>query len=177
MKWVSMKRTMGSLLVVVLAAGFAVAAQAPTVASPDGHHHRSADVTFTKWVITVPSDPSLAGASMIGIVGADVGPGSFAGTVLKDDTTSRPGFWLAKADYGFFGSKHSFVAHNSITENDTTTPITAKIRGVITWGWMKGASVTGEYTALDPCPIPTPGNVVGAVCLEGSLHLQFGEGD
>ena len=172
-----MKRTMGSLLVVVLAASFAVAAQVPTmgIASPGSHHHRSADVTFTKWVITVPPDPStLASANMTGAVGGDVGRGTYSGIVLKDDTTSRPGFWLGQAHYGFFGSKHSFVAYNFITENDTTTPVTAKIRGVVIWGWMKGATVTGGYTLVDPCPIPTPGNVFGTGCLRGSLHLQFG---
>ena len=70
----------------------------------------------------------------------------FAGKVIRDDTTSKPGFWLAQALYGFNGSKHSFVAHNFITENDTTSPITATIRGVVIWGWMRGARVTGEYT-------------------------------
>jgi hypothetical protein len=109
---------------------------------------------------------------MAGVVGGDVGPGRYAGLVLSDDTTSRPGFWLAQALYGFFGSRHSFVAHNFITENDTTSPITARIRGVVIWGWMRGARVTGGYTMLDPCPIPTPGNVFGTVCFQGSLHLR-----
>jgi hypothetical protein len=170
-----MKRTMRSLLVVVCAAGLAVAAQVPTVgsASPGTDHHRSADVTFTKWVLTFPSDPSFAGASMTGVVGGDVGPGAFAGIVLKDDTTTKPGFWLAQAQYGFFGSKHSFVAHNFIRENDTVNPVTARIRGVVIWGWMRGARVTGEYTAYDPCPIPTPGNLFGDLCLQGTLHLEL----
>ena len=46
-------------------------------------------------------------------------------------------------------------------------------RGVVIWGWMRGASVTGEYPVVDPCPIDTPGNVYGTLCVEGSLHLQF----
>ena len=172
-----MKRTMGFILAVALAAGFTVAAQAHTArtGTPDGRNHRTADVTFTKWVTSLPDDPStLAGVSMAGVVGGDVGRGTYAGMVVSDDTTSRPGFWLAQAFYGFRGSKHSFVAYNLITENDTTSPITATIRGFVNAGWMMGARVTGEYTQRDTCPIPTPGNVFGTTCFQGTLHLQLG---
>ena len=61
-------------------------------------------------------------------------PGAFAGKVIRDDTTSKPGFWLGQALYGFNGSKHSFVAYNFITENDGTSPATATIRGVVIRG-------------------------------------------
>jgi hypothetical protein len=172
-----MKRVIGLALVLVAAASFAVVAQARPAArlSHDGGwHHRGADVTFTKWVTSLPADPStLAGVSMLGVVGGDVGPGVYHGTVIRDDTTSKPGFWLAQALYGFYGSKHSFVAYNFITENDTVTPNTATIRGIVVQGWMKGARVTGGYTTMDPCPIPTPGNVFGTVCFQGSLHLEL----
>ncbi len=110
---------------------------------------------------------------MAGEVGGDVGPGEFAGKVIRDDM-SKPGFWLAQALYGFKGSKHSFLAYNFITEDHTTN--TATIRGVVILGWMRGARVTGEYTVWDPCPIPTRGNVFGSVCFQGTLHLQLGWG-
>jgi hypothetical protein len=168
-----MKRMLGLLLAlsVVVAAGFSVAAQARPVADPRGH--RSADVTFTKWVTSLPVNPStLAGITMVGVVGGDVGDGTYAGIVVQDDTASRPGFWLAEALYGFFGSEHSFVVDNFITENDTLSPATATIRGVVIVGWMKGARVTGEYTQYATCPIPTPGNVFGNVCFQGTLHLR-----
>jgi len=172
----SMRRTMGLMLAVVLAAGFAATAQAGTAgkASSDrGGNRRNADVTFTKWVTRLPDDPStLAGISMAGVVGGDVGRGTYSGMVISDDTTSRPDFWLAQALYGFKGSKHSFVAHNLITEDHTTSPITATIRGFVISGWMNGASVTGEYTLLDPCPIATPGNMFGTACFQGTLHLR-----
>jgi hypothetical protein len=176
----SMKRMIGLLLAlaVVVAASFAVVAQARPEgkASPaGGRNHRSADVTFTKWVTSLPADPSttLAGSGMAGVVGGDVGEGTYAGIVLKDDTTSEPGFWLGQALYGFFGSEHSFVAYNLITEDDRDpSSITATIRGVVIVGWMKGARVTGEYTQRDTCPIPTPGNVIGTTCFQGTLHLQ-----
>jgi hypothetical protein len=176
-----MKRLIRSALVLALVMSPAVVAQARPSAggSADGGRAvRSADVTFTKWVVGLPTDPAatLAGASMAGVVGDDVGSGTYAGMVLRDDRVSMPGFWLAEAQYGFFGSAQSFVAHNSITENDTATPITATIDGVVIWGWMKGARVTGGYTRLDSCPIPTPGNVFGTVCFQGTLHLQLGKG-
>jgi hypothetical protein len=114
---------------------------------------------------------------MAGVVGGDVGHGAFAGIVFTDDTTSRPGFWLAKAFYGFIGSKHSFVAYNRITENDGVSPITATIRGVVIAGWMNGARVTGKYTLLETCSIPTPGNVFAPSCFQGTLHLRRGHDD
>ena len=137
------------------------------------HHHRSADVTFTKWVTTLPADPStFAGIDMVGVVGGDVGRGRYAGQVLGDDTVSMPGFWLGHARYGFYGHKHFFIADMHITENDGVVPITATLEGVVVKGWLKGARVTGEYTAFDTCPIPTPGNVFGTTCYQGTLHLE-----
>ena len=171
-----MKRTMVLTLAVVLAAGFAVTAQAGTAgkaASDGGGKRRNADVTFTKWVTSLPEDQStLAGISMAGVVGGEVGQGTYSGMVISDDRASRPGFWLAQALYGFTGSEHSFIAHNLITEDDTASPITGTIRGYVISGWMRGAIVTGEYTMLDPCPIPTPDNVFGTTCFQGTLHLQ-----
>ena len=51
-----MKRMLGFILAVAVAASFAVGAQArPAGGSPDGNrNHRSANVTFTKWVTSRP---------------------------------------------------------------------------------------------------------------------------
>ncbi len=139
------------------------------------HHHRTGDVTFTKWVVSLPADPStLAGVHMAGVVGGDVGDGAYVGQVLDDDTVSMPGFWLGHARYEFHGSKHFFAADLHITEDDQAVPITATIEGIVTDGWLEGAKVTGEYTQYDTCPIPTPGNVFGTTCFSGTLHLQRG---
>lgn len=141
-------------------------------------HPRDADVTFTKWITSLPTDPStLAGVHMAGVVGGDVGRGRYVGLILGDDTTSKPGFWLGHARYGFHGRRHTFIANLHITENDTTVPITATIRGVVRKGWLKGARVTGQYRQWDSCPIPTPGNVLGSICFQGTLHLQRGDRD
>lgn len=166
-------------LVLVLGVAAPSIAWGPGVALADGgqhHHHRNADVTFTKWAVRGPGSAStLAGVLMVGVVAGDVGDGRFAGEVLSDDTTSMPGFWLANVRYEFYGSEHSFITHIRVTEDDTKLPITATIRGVVTTGWLSGARVTGEYTQHDSCPVPTPGNVFGTICWQGSLHLQLSD--
>ncbi len=173
-----MKRMIALALVVAATTSLAAVAQARTAgtAKPSSREQRSADVTFTKWLTSLPNAPSAAGASMAGEVGGDVGHGAFAGIVLTEDT-SQPPLWLANALYGFIGKKHSFVAYNHITENDGASPITATIRGVVVAGWMKGARVTGEYTLLDQCPIDTPGNVFAPSCFQGTLHLRRADDD
>jgi hypothetical protein len=165
-----------ALVVAAVVAALSMALSS-TVAQADGgrHHHRSADVTFTKWVTSLPADPATqAGVNMAGVVGGDVGRGRYVGLIIGDDTTTMPGFWLGHALYEFHGHKHFFVADLHITEDDTTVPITATIEGVVIKGWLKGARVTGQYRQWDTCPIATPGNVLGAVCFEGTLHLQRG---
>lgn len=136
-------------------------------------HPRTADVTFTKWVVTLPTDPStLAGIQMAGVVGGDVGPGLYRGQVLSDDTVTQPGFWLAHVRYDFFGRDHWFIADLHISEDDRGGPVTATIKGFVAAGWMFGAQVTGQYTQWTTCPIPTPGNVFGTTCFVGTLHLH-----
>jgi hypothetical protein len=132
------------------------------------------EVTFTKWVTSLPTNPpSMAGVSMAGVVGGAVGEGSFAGQVLRDNL-SVPDFWLAKARYGFIGEKHSFTALVFVTQDNTAG--TATITGRVTKGWLKGAIVTGGYKVYPTCPIETPGNVFGeyGLCFQGTLHLSRG---
>jgi len=157
------------LLVAALAAtGVAVS---PSTASAQDGHHGATQVTFTKWVVTQPANPpSFVGVLMTGIVGGSVGEGKYVGTVLGDDL-SDPGFWHARALYGFFGHQHAFIANLQITENDTTSPATAVLTGVVVAGWRHDERVRGAYTVMDPCPIPTPGNVLGSVCFQGSVTL------
>ena len=142
----------------------------------DEQDHRIAENTFTKWITSQPTNPpSLAGVSMAGVVGGDVGPGHYAGVVLDDDL-SVSGFWLGHARYEFHGQKHTFVADVHVVENDTMDPATAQITGVVTEGWLEGAKLTGEYTVMPNCPIATPGNVFGTLCIQGTLRIQPGRG-
>ena len=164
------------LFALVLVATSGLAPIQAAQANAGGMKGHTFEVTFTKWVTTLPANPpSVAGVLMAGVVGGDVGDGRFAGKVLRDDL-SVPGFWLAKARYGFYGDEHSFLADVRVVENDTTNPATAVVTGVIVRGWLKGAHLTGGYTVMPVCPIPTPGNVFGTVCFQGTLHIQHNGG-
>jgi hypothetical protein len=161
----------------VLVAGFVALtlSLSPGVASADGggdHHnrHHEADVTFTKWV----TNPTAFPWDMAGVVGGDVGDGSYVGHLLSLDPTD-PNLWKLHALYEFHGDEHSFIADVQVRQNNLTG--TAVITGVVTKGWLKGARVTGEYTVLDPCAIATPGNAFGTLCFQGTLHLERDSGD
>jgi hypothetical protein len=160
-----------TFLALALIAGAAVLSLSPSTgmaSAADG----TADVTFTKWVTDCSpcTATSYAGALMEGVVGGDVGTGAFRGKVLNDDS-SVAGTWKGHARYEFYGKDHSFVGDVQVTENDKTDPATAVITGVVTDGWMKDSQVTGTYTVMPTCDIPTPGNGNGKVCFKGTLHL------
>jgi hypothetical protein len=162
------------LALVLVSAFTALAAVSPMqsvlAAAGDVQGH-TYNVTFTKWVATLPANPpSNAGISMPGVAGGDVGNGRFLGKVLSDDL-SVSGFWLGHARYEFYGEGHSLIADVHVTENDTANPATAAITGVVTQGWLGGAQLTGEYTVMPVCPIATPGNVFGTLCFQGTLHI------
>jgi len=163
------------LLALMLVLSFAAAPAQLVQADAGGVKGHSFDVTFTKWATSAPVYyPSLAGVSMAGVVGGDVGHGRYAGEVLSDDLSQEPGFWLANARYEFYGEKHSFIANVYVTQNNNTGQ--ASITGVVTQGWLKGAYLTGEYTVMPVCPIATPGNVFGTLCFQGTLHISRGHG-
>ena len=179
--WPKKRRGIVATLALLVGVAAPSIAASPGTAAADGergHHHRGADAAFTKWVVQGPADPStLAGVLMVGVIEGDAGDGHFAGKVLSDDTTSKPGFWLAHVRYEFYGSEHTFILDVRVTEDDTKSPITATIRGVVTRGWLKGAQMTGEYTQRNSCPISTPGNAFGAICWQGTVHLEPRHGD
>lgn len=128
---------------------------------------RTFDATFTKWVTTSVPDTGVI-ANMVGIVGGDVGPGTYQGEVISMNT--RGNTTSIEALYHFNGSKYAFTAGLNITQNESTGRAT--ITGRVTEGWLKGASVTGEYNVLAVCPIKTPENAYGTVCFQGTLHLH-----
>ena len=123
--------------------------------------------TFTKWVTTSPPAPGVV-ANMVGVVGGDVGPGTYTGEVISLNTVEN--ITSIKALYHFNGSKHAFTADLNITQNDSAG--TATITGHVTEGWLKGASVTGEYDLLPACPLDTPDNAYGTLCFRGALHVH-----
>jgi hypothetical protein len=159
------------LALVLLAATFAAVPAQSALADSGKASGDPIDVTFTKWVTSLPANPpSMAGVLMAGVVGGAVGEGDFAGKVILDDS-SVPGFWLAKARYGFIGERHSFTAVVNVKQNNALG--TATITGHVTKGWLKGAIVTGGYKVMPTCPIETPGNIFGeyGLCFQGTLRL------
>jgi hypothetical protein len=151
------------LLVLVLVATTAGAALAYK-GDAKGH---TFDDTFTKWVITTPPAPGVM-LNMVGVVGGDVGPGTYTGEVISANTVGN--ITSIEAIYHFNGSKHAFTAELNVTQDESAG--TATITGRVTEGWLKGASVTGEYTVLAVCPLDTPDNAYGTLCFQGALHVH-----
>jgi hypothetical protein len=157
-KRIRLSKGWGIALGLVLVAAIAGSALAYS-GSAKGH---TFDDTFTKWVTD-----STAGV-MVGVVGGDVGPGTYAGQILTMTTVGNT--TSIHAIYHFNGSKHAFTADVNITQDGSAG--TAVIAGIVTDGWLKGASVTGEYNVLNACTIDTPGNAYGTLCFQGVLHVQ-----
>jgi hypothetical protein len=123
-----------------------------------GRDHDIAHNTFTKWVTALPLLPGDV-ADMAGIVGGEVGQGSFAGTVLRKvvgPTTS------IEALYHFNGSSHSFTALVHVEQ----TGLNAVIVGVVTDGWLKGSMVNGAYAQI------TCAQGLNGTCFQGTLDLS-----
>jgi hypothetical protein len=106
------------------------------------HDRRNAENTFTKWITALPN--------MAGVVGGDVGRGTYSGEILKFEpgVPSSPGVpgtpTFIEALYHFNGRTQSFTAHVYVTQLD----LKAVIIGVVTDGWLQGNLVEGEYTQI-----------------------------
>jgi hypothetical protein len=124
------------------------------------------DDTFTKWVTTSPPAAGVV-ANMVGVVGGDVGPGTYAGEIHSMDTVGNT--TTIEALYHFNGSQHAFTADLTIVQDESAG--TATLTGQVTEGWLKGGSVTGEYEVLAVCPMETPDNAYDTFCFQGVLHV------
>jgi uncharacterized integral membrane protein len=153
-----MKPKFSILLVLALIAVLLVATFAVVQAKPHTY-----DVSFTKWITEYPA--------MAGVVGGTVGPGTFAGEII--DVKVDGNMQYVDATYNVNGGKHSFTARIQATQDNSTG--TGVITGSVTDGWLKGVSLTGEYTVFNECPLETPGNSMGSLCFQGVLHLHQGE--
>jgi hypothetical protein len=137
-----------ALLTLAMGVGVASAGQGASLAQN----------TFTKWIAGYPN--------MAGVVGGDVGPGTYAGEILSrtgTGTVADP--ILITADYHFSGSRHSFTARVDIVEIGTA----ATIDGVVTDGWLTGNLATGEFSVIT-C---VHGGVT-STCFEGTLDILRG---
>jgi hypothetical protein len=148
------------LLVLALLAAFTILPSIlrtqVALADSGGERGHNFDVTFTKWITIRPN--------MAGVVGGEVGTGTFAGEILN--RVPGPEITNIEALYHINGSIHSFTAHVFVTQNEVTH--TAVIEGVVTDGWLKGKELLGEYTIIS-CPDKPLG-----VCFQGTLHIHVG---
>lgn len=151
------------LAVAVLAVAVTFAVAQSNIALQGGANRHTFDVTFTKWITTAPE--------MRGVVGGAVGPGTFEGQIL--DLKVEGNMEYVKATYHVNGGKHSFTAEIHATQDDSLH--SGVIVGTITEGWLKGATLYGEYDVLAECNIDTPGNGMGKLCFQGVLHVRAGK--
>ena len=129
--------------------------------SADSRDHRDAESTFTKWLTGPGVAPVLA--NMGGIVGGDVGDGTFSGEVMSKTSTDTGA--VIDAVYHFHGSTHSFIANVHVVQ----TGANAAITGRVTTGWLKGNRVVAGYaqTTCDHDGITT-------TCFQGWLDILRG---
>jgi hypothetical protein len=161
-------RGMTAIFTLALIAGAAASTLSlrPGVVSAASGGH--VEATFTKWIVgdaVPPSDADLV--DMVGVVGGNVGAGTFFGEIFGkyDNGTTT----MIHAVYHINGGKESFIADVSIMESDATG--IADITGVVTGGALAGATVDGGFRTLSRCPRPTPGNVLGTECFMGTLNV------
>jgi hypothetical protein len=136
------------------------------LASANAGDHRYAENTFTKWITGLGPAPYFA--SMGGIVGGDVGDGTFSGYVVTRTPTATG--VVIDAIYQFHGSRHSFTAPVHVVQTGSTTGATAVITGQVTDGWLAGTMVEGQYT-VGTCD---HGSVTGGTCFSGTLTILRG---
>ena len=158
-----------TVLTLVLVAGFAALSAVGwtqlALADAGGVKGHTFDVTFTKWLTSFPH--------MVGVVGGDVGDGTYAGKILNIGTVGN--ITTIHALYHINGGTHAFTADVVVTQDNVLGM--AVITGRVTEGWLKSAPVTGGYKVWASCPILTPGNGQGTKCFQGTLHIQRGGGD
>lgn len=147
--------TAAALLTVTLGVG---------LASASGGDHRYAENTFTKWITGAGPAPYVA--TMGGIVGGDVGDGTFSGFVVTKTPTATGA--VIDAIYQFHGARHSFTAPVHVVQ----TGLDAVITGQVTEGWLAGAMVEGQYTQYLAGTCPVSG--VATACFSGTLTILRG---
>ena len=161
-----MKGICARALAVAAAAVLMTLALSAGVVSADGSRdHRNAENTFTKWATTeTPVPPVLF--DMAGIVGGDVGTGTYAGEVYS--LNAGPTVLVIDAAYHFNGSRHSFTAQVHVVQTGYAPGSKAVITGRVTEGWLKGNLVAAGYTVITCTQAPD------GTCFQGWLDILRG---
>jgi hypothetical protein len=128
------------------------------VASADSRDHRNAENTYTKWIMGYPN--------MAGVVGGDVGAGTFTGEVVTRVVTGTN--VDIHAIYHFTGSIHAFTASVHVQQTGLTFGATSVIGGEVTDGWLKGNKVQGHYLVITCSEAPN------GMCYDGEVDVLRG---
>jgi hypothetical protein len=128
------------------------------VASADSRYHRNAENTYTKWIMGYPN--------MAGVVGGDVGAGTFAGEVVTRVVTGTN--VDIHAIYHFTGSIHAFTASVHVQQTGLSFGATSVITGEVTNGWLKGNDVKGHYLVMACSEAPN------GMCYSGEVDVLRG---
>jgi hypothetical protein len=149
-----------AVLGLALVAGFGVATQSQVtpVASADGFGRT--EVTFTKYVTNFPN--------MAGVVGGDVGTGTFVGEIITYDPTLGGGkITRITANYHLKGSAHQSDALVTVWQFDNQFAV---ISGAVISGWRQGALVFGTYKVVSSGGPQSPADP----CCQGTLYIVGG---
>ncbi len=154
-----------ALVLATAACLLALALSPAVVSAAGGSDSRNAENTFTKWATTeTPVPPVLF--DMAGIVGGDVGTGTFAGEVYS--LNAGPTVLVIDAAYHFNGSRHSFTALVHVVQTGYAPGSKAVITGRVTEGWLKGNLVAAGYTVITCTQAPN------GTCFQGWLDILRG---
>lgn len=138
-----------------------LALSAGAVSAAGGQDSRNAENTFTKWRTTEPPVAPVL-INMAGVVGGDVGTGTFTGEVLS----YVPGTpTVIDALYHFHGSIHSFNASVHVVQ----TGANAVISGYVMDGWLKGNQIDAGYAV-----ITCSHDGISDTCFQGWLDILRG---
>jgi hypothetical protein len=119
----------------------------------------NAENTFTKWIDVYPA--------MTGVVGGDVGAGTYSGEILSLTITTDG--VVIDASYHFNGLRHAFTALVHVVQTGFTDGSEAVITGQVTQGWLRGSPVQGEYTQIACAQAPS------GSCFQGVLDVLRGD--
>ncbi len=154
----SVKGRTRALALIAAVAILSLSLGAGTALASGGRDSRNAENTFTKYISSYPT--------MAGVVGGDVGDGTYAGEVITltmTDTGMTIDAW-----YHFDGAVHAFTALVHVVQTGFTNGSTAVITGQVTEGWLKGNQVEGQYTQIACTEAPD------GTCFQGMLDILRG---
>jgi hypothetical protein len=136
----------------------------PPAEQAENKHRGGVDITYTKWITTLPL--------MEGFTGGDV-PGVFAGEVFQRQVSRDGRVIRLEAVYEVKAGDRSFTAliRGGTGETKPGEPASvsgaALLDGVILAGWRTGARVHVEFQTKTNCA----GAPDARTCFEGTIHI------